>query len=70
MQSELDWDWSQTKAKRQITFGVIRMNNYKVGLNCLANKFHTLNRKIHLDWLNKSWTAYKVECKNLFITAK
>jgi hypothetical protein len=37
MQPELDWDqinWSQTNATCQITFGVIRMNNYRVGLNC------------------------------------
>ena len=60
MQPELDWDqlnWSQTNATCQITFSVVRMNNYKVGLNCLANKFHTLNGKIPLDWLNKSWTS-------------
>jgi hypothetical protein len=52
MQPELDWDqlnWSQTNATRQITFGVIRMNNYKNGLNCLANKFHILKEKIPLD---------------------
>jgi hypothetical protein len=57
MQRELDWDqlnWSQTNSTCQITFGVIRMINYKVGLNYWDNKFHT------------SWTVYKVECKNLF----
>jgi hypothetical protein len=45
MQPEQDWNqlnWSQTNATCQKTFGVMRMNNYKDGLNCLANMFHTL----------------------------
>jgi hypothetical protein len=73
MQPELDWDqlnWCQINAIRKISFDVIKMNNFKGGLNCLANKFHTLNRKIPLDWLNKSWNSNKVKCKNLFITTK
>jgi hypothetical protein len=70
MLPEIDWqqlNWSQTNSTYQTTFGVLRMNNYGVGLNSLANKYCILNRKIQLDWLNKSWTPYKIVCKNLFI---
>jgi hypothetical protein len=46
MLPEVDWqqlNWSKTHSTRQKIFGVLRTNNYRVGLNCLANKFHILN---------------------------
>jgi hypothetical protein len=64
--SDIDWqkfNWSQTNSTQQTTFGVLRSNNYRVGLNCKAHQFHILNEKISLDWLNKPLTAIKMEFK-------
>jgi hypothetical protein len=47
-------NWQQTITSKQTTFKIVRNNNYKVGMNCKSNKFHVLNNKIPLVWLNKT----------------
>jgi hypothetical protein len=48
---------------------VIKMSgNTSIGHNILTNKFHCLNGKIPLNWLNKSMEAFKIACKNKFLT--
>lgn len=43
----------------------------KIITSCLANKFHILNGKQQISWLNKSIMSYKIECnKNFFLTCK
>jgi hypothetical protein len=37
--------------------------HHYVGLNILSNRFYSLNDKITLESLNKSFTAYKMEMK-------
>ena len=51
---------------RQSTFEVIRAFNYKIGNNILTNKLAVLNKKISLDWLNKSFLNFKWLCKHKF----
>jgi hypothetical protein len=53
----------QTYSTRHPTFRVLRENNYRAGLNCPSNKFHILNGKILLEWLNKPMTLFKIGCK-------
>ena len=37
--------------QRQINFEIIRVNNNKIGMNTLANKFYHINKLIGLDKL-------------------
>jgi hypothetical protein len=34
--------------------------NLKVGMSCLTKRFHYLNGKIPLCWLNMSFLGYKI----------
>jgi hypothetical protein len=52
---------------RQTCFKTLRNHLRRIGLNCIANRLHTLNDKIPLTWLNKSLNTYKIECKKLFL---
>ena len=63
----LELNYSQTLMSRQKLFHINRTNCHYVGLNILSNRFHSLNDKIPLDSLNKSFIAYKVEMKKKFI---
>ena len=53
---------------RQSLFKVKRAHHSKTGLNCATNRFHYLNDKIPLEWLNKGFANYKIECKKLFLS--
>ena len=44
---------------RQQQFDILRLNNYKIGLNILANKLYYLKSQINLDLLNLSLLAFK-----------
>jgi hypothetical protein len=61
-------NFNQRSTSRQLTFITLKNNNKKVGLNSLANRYHSLNGKIPLVWMNKPYESYKIECKRLFIT--
>ena len=51
---------------RQEFFNCVRVNNYKIGLGSMVNKFHSLNGKIKLTTLNDSYPTFKYKCKNIF----
>ena len=55
---------NQMNMSRQTKFHVTRTNSRMIGMNALCNRFYYLNDKIPLEWLNKSFFAYKIECKN------
>ena len=63
----LHLNFDQVNTTRQVTFITQRKNKKKIGMNCLTNRYHYLNNKIPLDWLNKSYASYKIECKKLFL---
>ena len=42
--------------------------NYKVGNNYMVNRLMILNNKIEFSWLNESFNAFKIKCKQLFLT--
>ena len=50
-------NFNQIFTSRQTKFIATRNNRTKVGLNCLANRFHVLNNQIPLDWLNSSYVT-------------
>jgi hypothetical protein len=52
---------------RLVVFHVNKSNRYKIGLNSLCNRYNNLNDKIPLELLNKSYLAYKIECKKKFL---
>ena len=49
----------------QEMFFTLKLNNMEVGINCLANRFYTLNGLIPLNWLNNTIETFKVKCKKL-----
>ena len=61
-------NFEQTFGTRQEKFHINLNNHLRVGMNTLCNRFHALNDKIPLDWLNKSFLAYKIECKKKFLS--
>jgi hypothetical protein len=40
----------------------------KIGLICATNRFHHINGKIPMIWLNKGYNSYKIECKKLLLS--
>ena len=54
--------------RRQINFEIIRVNNNKIGMNSLANKFYHINKLIGLDKFNLSFVHYKKIMKIQFLT--
>ena len=70
-QPEHEWiemNFSQTLMSRQTHFHVNKNNRLRIGLNSLCNRFHYINDKIELTLLNKSYLAYKLDCKKMFLT--
>ena len=53
---------------RQSKFATRRLNNSRIGLNILVNRFHALNGKIPLDWLNLSLVGFKLKIKSEFLS--
>ena len=65
-----DWmtiNFSVINTPRQTMFAVNQNNRLKVGNNVLANRFWFVNGKVNLEWLNLSFSLYKVKCKELFL---
>ena len=58
---------NQVVTSRQRNFIILKSNRTRVGLNSLANRLHTINGVIPLDWLNLSIETFKVRCKKLFL---
>jgi hypothetical protein len=51
---------------RKNHFNCYRKNNYKIGLNLLVNRFHSLNNKVWLDDLNLNFLPFKRKMKCAF----
>ena len=58
---------NQILTSRQVKFITIKINTFKVGINSLANRLHSINNSIPLNWLNLSIDTYKIPCKANFI---
>jgi hypothetical protein len=53
---------------RQREIKIVKSYNLVVGLNILCNRFHEINGKVHLDWLNMDKNVFKIACKGSFLT--
>jgi hypothetical protein len=53
---------------RQKCFHINKQNKLNVGMNALSNRLHFLNDKIPFEWLNKSYSLFKIECKRLLLS--
>ena len=53
---------------RQTNFKVARSNKLSIGKNIIVNRLSILNNKIQMDWLNLSYTQFKVKVTNIFLT--
>ena len=51
---------------RQEKFDILRCNNYKIGMNILANKLYAIKQKIELVVLNLPYNQYKRKMKLIF----
>ena len=58
---------NQVFTSRQTSFHINRQNNLTVGMNALSSRLFFINDKIPLEWLNKQFESYKIECKQLFL---
>ena len=63
----LDLNFQMINTRRQVFFEIHNQSVYKVGNNILPNRFSCLNKKVHLEMLNLSISAYKVKCKSIFL---
>ena len=53
--------------RRQTNFEILRVNQTKIGMNTLANKFYHITKMIGLDKLNLSFVHYKKIMKIQFL---
>ena len=51
---------------RQTKFAINKINNLKVGMNILSNRFWHLNGKLGLNWLNLSFETIKIDVDNYY----
>jgi site-specific recombinase XerD len=58
---------NQVKTSRQKCFRINKQNKLNVGMNAVSNRLHYLNDKIPLEWLNKPYSSFKIECKRLLL---
>ena len=66
-----DWvslNFQQNFNRRNEKVQLIKISNYKVGNNYMVNRLMILNNKIEFSWLNESFNAFKIKCKQLFLT--
>ena len=64
----LELNFLQINMSRQNNFMIKMCGNTSIGHNILTNKFHYINDQVPLDWFNKSMDAFKIACKNKFLT--
>ena len=60
-------NYNQILTGRQLNFCTLRSNSFKVGMNCLSNRLHSINNLIPLSWLNLSQDSFKIKCKEKMI---
>ena len=63
----LDLNFQQVFGGRTRTFNFAKTNNYKIGLNLICNRFHSLNGRIDYSWMNESYESFKIRCKKMFL---
>ena len=44
------------------------LSKYKIGKNLITNRLKIINNQIPFNWLNHSYSSYKIKCKEKFLT--
>jgi hypothetical protein len=60
-------NFQQITMSRLRELKIVKTNNLVVGLNILCNRFHEINGKVNLDWLNMNKNAFKIACMGTFL---
>ena len=63
----LGLNFYQRFSGRHNCFGIIKSNQLRVGLNIAVNRLSLINDKIPLEWVNLSYTGFKIKCKEKFL---
>jgi hypothetical protein len=45
----------------------VKENKYKVGLNLVKNRLHSITNVVNKKWIDLSLESYKLECKKCII---
>ena len=64
----LDLNFKMICTSRQTKFEITNDSNYRVGNNILSNRLSCVNKKIPLEMLNLTIEAFKIRCKNMFLS--
>lgn len=65
-----DWlalNFQQNFNNRNTTINLVDTSQFKIGKNLIPNRLLIVNRQIDLEFLNLSYLAYKIKCKNIFL---
>ena len=60
---KVDWvdlNFQQVFSVRSRTFNFTRTNNYRVGLNLICNRLHSINGKLDYSWIEESLESFKL----------
>jgi len=49
--------------RRNTRLSFVRENKYKVGLNLVKNRLHSVTNVVNKKWLDLDVESYKLECK-------
>ena len=64
----LSLNFQQMFNNRTDTILIADESKNRIGKNIIINRLTILNGKVKLDWMNLSYDAYKLKCKNLFLS--
>ena len=64
----IDLIFFQCFLSRSNLVGIVKGNQLRVGLNIAVNRLTLINHKLQLEWLNLSYTQFKIKCKEKFLS--
>jgi len=53
--------------RRNVRLSFVKENKYKVGLNLVKNRLHSITNVVDKKWIDLSLESYKLECKKRII---
>jgi len=53
--------------RRNVRLSFVKENKYKVGLNLVKNRLHSITNVVDKKWMDLSLESYKLECKKCII---
>ena len=53
--------------RRNVRLSFVKENKYKVGLNLVKNRLHSITNVVDKKWMDLSLESYKLECKKRII---